>query len=91
VERRNPKGEDDLKIRILALGLIVVGGLGLLYGASTHTAETHEAAVGPDDPSVKDSETVHFPDLAGVIALLLGGGLLFSSGKKSNPLVRPHG
>jgi hypothetical protein len=26
VERRNPKGEDDLKIRILALGLIVVGG-----------------------------------------------------------------
>lgn len=73
-----------MKIKILALALIVLGGLGLLYGRFTYTSETHEAGVGPNDPSVQDSETVHFPDVAGVIVLLLGGGLLFSAGKKSN-------
>ena len=73
-----------MKIKILALGLILVGGLGLLYGRSTDTQETYEASVGPNDPSVHDSETVNFPDLAGVIVVLLGGGLLFSPGKRSD-------
>ena len=69
-----------MKIKILALGLILVGGLGLLYGRSTDSQETHEASVGPNAPSVH-SETVNFTDLAGVIVVLLGGGLLFSPGK----------
>ncbi len=53
-----------MKIKILALGLILVGGLGLLYGRSTDSRETHEASVGPNDPSVH-GETVNFTDLAG--------------------------
>jgi hypothetical protein len=71
-----------LKIKILALGLILVGGLGLLYGRSTDSRETYEASVGPNDPSVH-GETVNFTDLAGIIVVLLGGGLLFSPGKRS--------
>jgi hypothetical protein len=73
-----------LKIKILALGLIVVGGMALLYGRSTYTQETDEASVGPNEPPLHDSETVDFPDLAGVVAVLLGGGLLFYPGKRSN-------
>jgi hypothetical protein len=79
---RNSKRQDDLKIKILALGLILVGGLGLLYGPSTYTQETHEASVGRNDPSVQESETVSFQDMAAVIVVLLGGGLLFSPGKR---------
>jgi len=79
---RNSKRQDDLKIKILALGLILVGGLGLLYGPSTYTQEPHEASVGPNDPSVQESETVSFQDMAAVIVVLLGGGLLFSPGKR---------
>jgi hypothetical protein len=30
------------------------------------------------------SETVNFTDLAGIIVVLLGGGLLFSPGKRSD-------
>ena len=71
-----------MKIKIVAVGLILVGGLGLLYGRSTYTQETHEASVGPHDPAVHDSETVSFSDMAGVIVVLLGGGLLFSPGKR---------
>ncbi len=80
-----------MKIKILALGLILVGGLGLLYGRSSYTQETHEASVEPNDPSVHDSETASFTDLAGVIAVLVGGGLLFSSGKRFEPVVRSRG
>ena len=67
-----------MKIKILALGLILVGGLGLLYGRATYTQETHEASAEPNDPSVHESETASLKDLAGVIAVLVGGGLLFS-------------
>jgi hypothetical protein len=69
-------------MKILALGLIVAGVLGLAYGSFTYTKETHSANVGPISLSVKDKETVNIPVWAGVAAILAGGGLLFMSGRK---------
>jgi hypothetical protein len=69
-------------IKILALGLIVAGALGLVYGSFTYTKETHEANVGPINLTVKDKETVNVPVWAGVVAVLVGGGLLFFPGKR---------
>lgn len=69
-------------IKILALGLIVAGALGLVYGSFTFTKETHEANVGPINLTVKDKETVNVPVWAGVVAVLVGGGLLFFPGKR---------
>jgi len=64
-------------VKILALGLIVAGVLGLAYGSFTYTKETHSANVGPINLSVEDKETINDPVWAGIVAVLVGGGLLF--------------
>jgi hypothetical protein len=63
--------------KVLAIVLIVAGGLGLLYGGFTYTKDTHEAKIGPIVLSVKDKETVNIPIWAGVAAVAAGMILLF--------------
>ncbi len=70
-------------VKIVALALIVAGVLGLVYGSFTYTKETHEANVGPFNLSIKDKETINVPVWAGVVAVVIGGGLLLFAGKKS--------
>ena len=65
-------------VKILAILLIVAGGLGLLYGGFTYTKETHQAKLGPIELSVKDTETVNVPIWAGVGAIVAGVVLLFT-------------
>lgn len=63
-------------IRVLAIVLIVAGGLGLLYGGFSYTQTTHEAKLGPIELSVRDKETVNIPVWAGLGVLLVGVVLL---------------
>ena len=64
--------------KMLAILLIVAGGLGLIYGGFTYTKETHQAKLGPIELLVKDKETVNIPVWAGVGALVVGMFLLFA-------------
>ena len=64
-------------VKMLAIVLIIAGGLGLLYGGFTYTKETHEAKLGPIVLSVKDQQTVNIPIWAGVGSLVVGVILLF--------------
>jgi uncharacterized membrane protein YidH (DUF202 family) len=64
-------------IKILAILLIVAGGLGLLYGGFTYTKDTHQAKLGPIELSVKDTQKVNVPVWAGVGAIVAGVILLF--------------
>lgn len=64
-------------IRMLAIVLIVAGGLGLLYGSFSYTKDTHEAKLGPIELSVKETQTVNVPVWAGVGAIVAGAILLF--------------
>jgi TRAP-type C4-dicarboxylate transport system permease small subunit len=68
--------------KILAIVLIVAGGLGLAYGSFSYTKETHRATLGSVELSVKDKETVNVPVWAGVGAIVIGG-LLLVFAKKS--------
>ena len=54
-----------------------------MYGGFTYTKETHEANLGPINLTVKDRETVNVPIWAGVVAVVMGGGLLLFASKKS--------
>ncbi len=65
-------------LKMLAIALIVAGGLGLLYGGFTYTKDTHETKLGPIVLSVKDTETVNIPIWAGVGAIVAGMVLLFA-------------
>ena len=64
-------------IKMLAIVLIVAGGLGLAYGGFTYTKETHQAKLGPIELSVKDTETVNIPIWAGVGLMVAGVAMLF--------------
>jgi TRAP-type C4-dicarboxylate transport system permease small subunit len=70
-------------IRILAIVLIAAGILGLAYGSFTYTKETHESKLGPIKISIQDKKTVNVPIWAGVGAIVVGGGLILYSSKKS--------
>ena len=63
--------------KMIAVVLIVAGGLALLYGGFTYTKETHEAKIGPIVLAVKDRETVNIPIWAGVAAVVAGAAMLF--------------
>lgn len=63
-------------IKMLAIVLIVAGGLALAYGGFTYTKETHQAKIGPIELSVKDTQTVNIPIWAGVASLVAGVVLL---------------
>ena len=69
-------------LRIVALALLVAGVLGLVYGNFSYTKETHEAKIGSLELSVKDRETVNVPIWAGIAAIVAGGGLLLTAGRK---------
>ena len=69
-------------IKLVALGLIAAGVLGLAYGGFSYTKETHQAALGPLELSVKERETVNVPVWASVGAIILGGAMLVMGGRK---------
>ena len=69
-------------MKLVAIALIVAGVLGLPYGSFTYTKETHEADLGPISVTVKDKETVNIPVWAGVVAVVIGGGLLLFGTKR---------
>ena len=60
-------------VKIVGIGLIAAGILGLVYGSFTYTKKTHEAKIGALELSVKDEETVNIPVWAGVGAIVAGG------------------
>lgn len=63
-------------IKMLAITLIVAGGLALAYGGFTYTKETHQAKIGPVELSVQEKETVNIPIWVGVGAIVAGAFLL---------------
>jgi hypothetical protein len=69
-------------IKVVALVLIVAGGLGLAYGSFSFTKETQEAKVGPITLSVQEKQTVNIPVWLGVGAIVLGGALLLFGDKR---------
>lgn len=70
-------------MRILAIVLMVLGGLGLAYGGFSYTRSTSRTDVGPISFEVKDRERVNIPMWAGVILLVAGGAILMAPGRRA--------
>lgn len=71
------------QIKIVAAILMMAGVLALAYGGFTYTKSTQQAKIGPLELTVQDKETVNVPVWVGVGAIVIGGLLLLSPGKKS--------
>jgi hypothetical protein len=69
-------------IKLVAIGLIVVGVLGLVYGGFSYTKDTTVIKLGPVEISAKEKQTVNVPMWAGIGAIVVGGLLLVMGGKK---------
>lgn len=70
-------------LKVLAIVLIAAGVLALVYGGFTYTRATHQANIGPVNISVQDNRTVPIPIWAGVVAIVVGGGLLLAGARKT--------
>lgn len=70
------------QIKIVAAILMLAGVLALVYGGFTYTKSTQQAKIGPLELTVQDKETINVPVWAGVGAIVIGGLLLLSPGKK---------
>ena len=68
--------------KILAIVLLAAGTLVLVYRGFTYTSEKHTAKLGPIDFEVKEKKRLEIPVWAGVIAIVLGAGLLVLPQKK---------
>ena len=69
-------------LRIVAIVLIVAGGLALAYGGFSYTKETHQAKIGPIELSMKEKQDVNVPQWLGIGAIVLGAVLLVVGRKK---------
>jgi hypothetical protein len=69
-------------LKLLAIALIVAGGLGLAYGSFSFTTATQEAKVGPLTLSIEEKKTVNIPLWLGIGAMALGGLLLVFGDKR---------
>ena len=68
--------------KLIAILLIVGGGLSLAYGGFSFTRATHKAEIGPLKLQVTEQQRVNIPLWAGIAALVGGGLLLAGVGKR---------
>ena len=68
--------------RIIAIVLIVAGGLALAYGGFSYTKDTTVVKLGPLEISAKENERVNVPMWAGIGAIVVGGLLLVMGNRK---------
>jgi len=69
--------------KLVAILLLAGGTLALVYGGFTYTKATSEAELGPISFVVNERERVNLPVWVGVLGIVLGGGLLVTSRRKS--------
>lgn len=69
-------------MRVISIVLIVAGILVLAYGSFSYTQDTTAAKIGPLELNVKKTRTIDLPVWAGVGAIVVGGLLLVSGGRR---------
>ena len=68
--------------KVVAIVLLIAGGLTLVYGGFSYTKETHQANIGSLHMSVDETQHVNIPVWAGIAALVAGGVLLVVGPRK---------
>lgn len=67
---------------IIGAVLIVLGALALIYGGFSYT-DTHDAQLGPLELSLEEKDRVNVPKWAGIVALIVGAGMVGYGLKKT--------
>jgi uncharacterized membrane protein len=70
-------------LAIIGVLLIVLGIAGLVVGRFTYTTEEKVLEVGPLVATADKEHSVRVPDIAGIIAVIAGGALVFASRRRA--------
>lgn len=65
--------------KIIGITLLILGGLGLVYGGFSYTKDSTAAKIGPIELKIQENERVDIPLWGSIAALALGGILLISN------------
>lgn len=68
-------------LKLIGVVLIAGGVLALVYGGFTYTRETRDVSIGSVELSIDDNRRVNVPVWAGVVLIVVGGGLLLGAGR----------
>lgn len=68
-------------LKLIGVVLIAGGVLALVYGGFTYTRETRDVSIGSVELSIDDNRRVNVPVWAGVVLIVVGGGLLIGAGR----------
>lgn len=69
-------------LKITGIVVLVLGLAGLAYGQFSYTKDTHTAEIGSIKMSVQDTKQVEIPTWVSVVAVALGGAMLFAPIKR---------
>ena len=69
-------------LKSIAIALIIVGGLGLIYGGFSYNKQTHEANIGPLHLEVVEQQRVNILLWAGLATVVAGVVLLLAAPHK---------
>ena len=70
-------------VAIIGIVLIVLGIAGLVLGRFSYTTEEKVLDVGPLEATAEKEHSIAIPDIAGVIAVLAGGFLVFMGRRRA--------
>jgi hypothetical protein len=70
-------------LAIIGVILIVLGIAGLVVGRFTYTTEEKVMEVGPIVATAEKEHSIAVPDIAGIIAVIAGGALVFVSRRRA--------
>jgi len=70
-------------LTIVGVLLIVLGIAGLVIPRFTYTTEEKVLEVGPIVATAEKEHSIRIPDIAGIIAVLAGGVLVFASRRRA--------
>jgi uncharacterized membrane protein YidH (DUF202 family) len=65
-------------IKIVAILLVLGGGLALAYGGFSYTHDTQAAKIGPVELTVRDTKTVNIPVWAAVVTIVVGASIMLA-------------
>jgi hypothetical protein len=69
-------------VRIVAIGLVVVGIIALLYGGISYTKREKILDIGPIEATTQTRKTIPLPPLFGALAIVGGIALFAAEGRK---------
>lgn len=70
-------------VAIVGIVLIVLGIAGLVIGRFSYTTEEKVLDIGPLEATAEKENTVAIPDIAGIIAVMAGGFLVFMGRRRA--------